>query len=133
MSLYYAQKFLYELNRDKGLQERYHADRRGALHQYELTDEEIEALVEPDIGLLFHLGVNGQILMHFAALHQIEWADYLQRMRDGITKHGPVREGVYAITGYEGVDTHTACIGQQLHAADRSGNIGTVQERVGES
>ena len=37
----------------------------------------------------------------------IEWADYLQRMRDGIEKHGPVREGVYAVTGYEGVDAHT--------------------------
>jgi len=103
MGLYYVQKFLYELNRDEGIQQQYHADRRGVLTGYELTDEEIEALVEPDIGLLFHLGVNGQILMHFAALHQIEWADYLQRMRDGIAKHGPVREGVYAMTGYKGV------------------------------
>ena len=64
----------------------------------DLTDEEIEALVGPDIGLLFHFGVNGQILMHFAAFHQIAWADYLQLMRDGITTHGPVREGVYAMT-----------------------------------
>ena len=71
---------------------------------YELTDEETRALVEPDIGLLFHLGVNGQILMHFAAFHQIEWADYLQQMRDGITTYGPVREGVYAMTGYDGVE-----------------------------
>jgi len=23
-------------------------------------------------------------------------------MRDGIAEHGPVREGVYAVTGYEG-------------------------------
>ncbi len=77
------------------------------LAPYELTDEEVEALVEPDIGLLFHFGVNGQILMHFAALHQIAWPDYLQRMRDGIAAHGPVREGVYAVTGYEGVDAYT--------------------------
>ena len=48
--------------------------------------------------------MNGQILMHFAAFHQIEWADYLQQMRDGITTYGPVREGVYAMTGYDGVD-----------------------------
>ena len=75
---------------------------------YELTDEERRALVEPDIGLLYHLGVNGQILMHFAAFHQIEWADYLQRMRDGIERHGPVREGVYAMTGYAGVDAERA-------------------------
>ena len=101
------QKFLYQLNRDQQLQDAYFADRRSVLTRYELTDDEIRALVEPDIGLLFHFGVNGQILMHFAALHQIPWAEYLQRMRDGIATHGPVREGVYAMTGYEGVDAHT--------------------------
>lgn len=98
MSLYAVQKFLYEINRSEQLQAAYTADRRAVLEPYDLTDEEIGALVEPDIGLLFHLGVNGQILMHFAAFHQIEWQDYLQRMRDGIEQHGPVREGVYAMT-----------------------------------
>lgn len=124
MSLYYVQKFLYELNRDEALQAAYAADRTAVLEPYELTDEEVRALVEPDIGLLFHLGVNGQILMHFAALHQIEWADYLQRMRDGIAEHGPVREGVYAMTGYEGVDAHAASLGQESRAVDGSGNQG---------
>ena len=113
MSLYHVQKFLYQLNRDPELQEKYRVDRRAALEPYELTDEEIEALVEPDIGLLFHLGVNGQILMHFAALHHIEWADYLQRMRDGVAEHGPVREGVYAMTGYEGTEAHAARLGHR--------------------
>ncbi len=106
MSLYYVQKFLYELNRDENLQSAYHQDRLAAVTPYQLTEEEIGALTGPDIGLLYHLGVNGQILMHFAALHQIAWADYLQLMRDGIEEHGPVREGVYAMTGYEGTDAH---------------------------
>ena len=113
MSLYYVQKFLYELNRDEGVQAAYTADRHAPLEPYDLTDEEIRALTEPDIGLLFHLGVNGQILMHFAAFHQIEWQDYLQRMRDGIEAHGPVREGVYAMTGYEGTDAHAERLGQK--------------------
>ncbi|MEM9035519.1 MAG: aromatic ring-opening dioxygenase subunit LigA [Actinomycetota bacterium] len=125
MSLYYVQKFLFELNRTPELQDRYRADRRAVLEPYELTDEETAALTEPDIGLLFHLGVNGQILMHFAALHRIEWADYLQRMRDGIAEHGPVREGVYAMTGYEGVDAHAGRLGQASNAADGSGNEGS--------
>ena len=112
MTLYQVQKFLYELNRSPELQERYHADRRAPLARFDLTEEEVEALVAPDVGKLYHLGVNGQILMHFAALHQIEWTDYLQRMRDGIAEHGPVREGVYAIAGYEGVDAHSAELGQ---------------------
>jgi len=111
VSLYYVQKFLYELNRNEGLQQQYHHDRHAVLDGFELTDEEVGALTDPDIGLLFHLGVNGQILMHFAALHQIEWQDYLQRMRDGISEHGPVREGVYAMTGYEGTDAHAANLG----------------------
>ncbi|MEM8705414.1 MAG: aromatic ring-opening dioxygenase subunit LigA, partial [Actinomycetota bacterium] len=67
MSLYYVQKFLYELNRSPELQDRYVADRHAVLEPYALTDEEITALTEPDIGLLYVLGVNGQILMHFAA------------------------------------------------------------------
>ena len=125
MSLYYVQKFLYELNRDEARQREYAADRAAAVAAYELTDEEIEALVAPDIGLLFHLGVNGQILMHFAALHGIEWGDYLQLMRDGIARHGPVREGVYAMTGYEGVDAHAATLGQTSHATDGVGTEGT--------
>ena len=102
MSLYAVQKFLYELNRSEQMQARYTADQATELAPFDLTDEETTALTGPDIGKLFHLGVNGQILMHFAAFHQIEWKDYLQRMRDGIAEHGPVREGVYAMT--TGVD-----------------------------
>jgi hypothetical protein len=128
MSLYYVQKFLFELNRDPQLQHRYQDDRdagrREVLDPYELTDEEIAALLEPDIGLLFHLGVNGQILMHFAAFHQIEWADYLQRMRDGIETHGPVREGVYAITGYEGTAAHAARLGHRAGTSEPSPSEG---------
>ena len=122
MSLYQVQKFLFSLNRDEALQREYLRDRRAVLASYELTDEEIGALVRPDIGLLYHLGVNGQILMHFAAFHHIEWNDYLQRMRDGIAAHGPVREGVYAVTGYEGTAAHAARLGQQSGtAASQSG------------
>lgn len=104
MSLYYVQKFLYQLNRDPAAQVAYREDPGAALASYELTDEEVEALTVPDIGLLYVLGVNGQILMHFAAFHQIAWADYLQQMRDGVAAYGPVREGVYAMTGFEGVE-----------------------------
>ena len=112
VSLYYVQKFLFELNRDAEFQSRYAADRHSTLAGFDLSEEEQRALVEPDIGLLFHLGVNGQILMHFAAFHSIEWQDYLQQMRDGLETHGPVREGVYAVTGYEGVEAHTTRLGR---------------------
>lgn len=99
MSLYYVQKVLYDINRDVQVQQQYRDDVDALLSNYTLTGEERDALKKPDIGLLYVLGVNGQILMHFAAFHQIEWNDYLQAMREGIIEHGDVREGVYAMTG----------------------------------
>lgn len=99
MSLYYLQKFLYELNRDELAQRRYRDEIEALLVEYELTPEEADALRQGDIGLLYVLGVNGQILMHYAAFLGIEWFDYLALMRQGVEKHGPVRDGVYAMTG----------------------------------
>jgi hypothetical protein len=98
MSLYGTQKFLYHLNRDPKVQERYRADRAGLLAEYELTDEERGAIDRGDIGLIYVLGANGQLLMHFAAYLGMPWPDYIQAMRDGVATHGPVRAGVYAMT-----------------------------------
>jgi len=99
VSLYYLQKCLYVLNRDGEAQQKFNTDPDALLAEYELTEEERAALESHDIGLLYVLGVNGQILMHFAAFLGIEWFDYLDLMRAGIEKHGPVRAGVYAMTG----------------------------------
>ena len=99
MSLYQTQKFLYNLNRDPVMQDAYRADLNTLLDNYELTGEERQALADGDIGLLYVLGVNGQILMHYAAFLGIAWFDYLDLMRKGIDQHGPVRAGVYAMTG----------------------------------
>ena len=108
MSLYQVQKLIYQLNRDPRTRERYERERDAVLAEYEFTEEEKGALAKPDIGLLYVLGVNGQLLMHFAALHRIEWTDYLERMRQGLREHGQVRDGIYAATGYEGVEAHDA-------------------------
>ena len=106
MSLYSLQKFLFELNRDELAQKKYRADLDVLLSEFDLSEDESNALREGDIGLLYVLGVNGQILMHYAAFLGIEWFDYLDLMRDGIDKHGPVRAGVYAMTG--GGDSFTS-------------------------
>ncbi len=99
MSLYQLQKFLYVLNRDENAQQQYREDLESLIGDYDLTEEEANALRDGDIGLLYVLGVNGQILMHYAAFLGIEWFDYLDLMREGIKKHGAVRAGVYAMTG----------------------------------
>ncbi|MBV8911349.1 MAG: aromatic ring-opening dioxygenase subunit LigA, partial [Gammaproteobacteria bacterium] len=65
MSLYHLQKFLYDINRDPATQGRYRADLEGLLDQYQLTPEERGALAAGDIGLIYVLGANGQLLMHY--------------------------------------------------------------------
>ena len=98
MSLYQLQKFLYDINREPRTQQEFRADRGALLARYELSDEERGALERGDVGLAYVLGANGQLLMHFAALLGMPWADYLQALRDGVARHGPVRAGVYAMT-----------------------------------
>ena len=98
MSLYQLSKLLYVLNRDDEAKARFRSDPEGLTEGYALTQEERQAILDHDVGLLYVLGVNGQILMHFAALCGIAWADYLQAMRDGVTRYGPVRAGLYAMT-----------------------------------
>jgi hypothetical protein len=97
MSLYQLSKLLFHLNRDEDLKLKFKRTPLDAIAPFGLNDDERRAVLEPDIGLLYVLGVNGQILMHFAAFNGIEWSDYLQRMRDGVKQHGPVRAGIYAM------------------------------------
>ena len=98
MSLYQLQKFLYDINRDPSAQQQYRSELERLLDRYELTAEERGAIARGDVGLIYVLGANGQLLMHFAALLGMPWAAYIQAMRDGVAKHGPVRAGVYAMT-----------------------------------
>ena len=95
MSLYYVEKLIYQLNRDPAVRTQYERDFEALLGQYELTDEERRAFREGDIGLLYVMGVNGQLLMHFAALRGYEWNAYLEAMREGERKYGSVRAGLY--------------------------------------
>ena len=98
MSLYSLQKFLYHLNRDPRVQQRYANDCEALLDEYALDAEERAAVRDGDIGKIYVLGANGQLLMHFAALVGMPWADYIEAMREGVRRHGPVRAGIYAMT-----------------------------------
>ena len=98
MSLYATQKFLFHLNRDVQVQQRFKTGRAALLADYDLSDEERAAIFDGDIGKLYVLGCNGQLLMHFAPLLGVAWADYLEAMREGVRQYGPVRAGIYAMT-----------------------------------
>ena len=97
MSLYYVQKLLYQLNRDPHVRRRFDSDLADLLAEYELTEEEQSAIADGDVGLLYVMGVNGQILMHFSALLGQQWDEYIAAMRAGIEKHGAVRGGLYTL------------------------------------
>jgi hypothetical protein len=97
MSLYYVQKLLYQLNRDPAVRKRFDASREELLAEYPLTEEERGAILRGDVGLLYVMGVNGQILMHYAALLGQPWDEYIASMRSGVEKHGPVRAGLYSM------------------------------------
>lgn len=96
MSLYALQKLLYELNRDRRVQDEFTTDREAVLARYRLSAEEAEAIRADDVGKLYILGVNGQILMHFAAWRGRNWDEYIQAMKDALAEHGQVRDGLYA-------------------------------------
>jgi len=98
MSLYQLQKFLFDINRDGGLQQQFRTDMAAVLDRYALAGEERRALETGDVGLIYVLGANGQLLMHYAAFLGMPWADYIAAMRAGVARHGPVRAGVYAMT-----------------------------------
>ena len=98
MSLYQMQKFLFDINRDPAVQRKFLAARAAVLEGYQLTSEERDAIVAGDIGLIYVLGANGQLLMHYAALLGMEWSAYIAAMREGVRKYGPVRAGLYSMT-----------------------------------
>ena len=98
MTLYSLSKLMFRLNREPELQLRFHTDAAAVADAFVLNDEERRAVLDHDIGLLYVLGVNGQLLMHFAPLVGVEWSDYLEKMRAGVKRYGPVRAGIYALT-----------------------------------
>jgi hypothetical protein len=103
MSLYYVQKLLYNLNREHSVQAQFKDNIEALMDAYKLTSDERTWLKNGDVGELYIHGVNGQILMHYAAFIGQEWDEYIQAMKDGLNKHGQVRDGIYkAVDGGDG-------------------------------
>ena len=99
MSLYGTQKFLFHLNRDPRGAEALSRRPAGAARRLRARRaKSARRSSRGDIGKLYVLGANGQLLMHFAALLGMPWADYIEAMREGVRRHGPVRAGIYAMT-----------------------------------
>lgn len=81
MSAYALNKLLREVNRNPATRERFFTDRATVAAEFDLTEEEREALVHQDIGKLYKLGVHGLILRPFTLLQQMPEPDYLAAIR----------------------------------------------------
>ena len=125
------QKFLFDINRDRGCSSSFAPTCPRCSRRYDLSAEERGALEAADIGLIYVLGANGQLLMHYAAFLGMPWADYIAAMRAGVSRHGPVRAGVYAMTTdlddkvagrmslvFAGICSHAPGITGRAHMAD---------------
>lgn len=58
MSLYAVQKVIFQLKKDKALQQAFKADANAALAGFELTDVERAALAGGDLAALYGMGVH---------------------------------------------------------------------------
>ena len=81
MSAYALNKLLREVNRNPATREHFFKDRATVATEFDLTEEEREALVHQDIGKLYKLGVHGLILRPFTLLQQMPEPDYLAAIR----------------------------------------------------
>ena len=107
------------------------------LRRYDLTAEERGAIAARDIGLLYVLGANGQLLMHYAAFLGMPWADYIAAMRTGVRQiragaRGPVshddgdgREGGGRMSlVFAGIASHAPGITGRAHLVDAGDRAG---------
>ena len=89
MSLYAMQKFLFELNREPPgaattMRPAATPASGTARRLFARRTRSARPSTAGDIGKLYVLGCNGQLLMHFAPLLGLPWADYIAAMREGV-------------------------------------------------
>ena len=81
MSAYALNKLLREVNRNPVTRERFFSNRAAVAAEFDLTDDERQALVHQDIGALKRFGAHGLILRPFTILQNISEPDYLSAIR----------------------------------------------------
>ena len=81
VSLYQVQKLLFHVNRDRQVRARYLDQREGLVAEYQLTEEERRAVLEPDFHALYGMGVHSLLLAPLAATLGVSFPDYLATLR----------------------------------------------------
>ena len=82
MSLYQVQKLVQAVNRDADSRTRFLESRESVAGEFELTDDERDALVHMKIGDLYDMGVHPLLLRPFTIIHGVSEPDYLKAIRE---------------------------------------------------
>jgi hypothetical protein len=82
MSLYQVQKLLFNIHNDLGLRARFLAEAATVMADYKLAENESEALLAKDMGVLYRLGVNPGLLVQCANITGVNTQDYLRQIRE---------------------------------------------------
>lgn len=81
MSLYQVQKLVQAVNRDAESRTRFLESRESFAGEFELTDDERDALVHMKICDLYDMGVHPLLLRPFTIIHGVSEPDYLKAIR----------------------------------------------------
>ena len=82
MSLYEVQKLVQSVNRDPESRTRFMASRETFAKEFELTNDERDALVHMNIHDLYDMGVHPLLLRPFTIIHGVSEPDYLKAIRE---------------------------------------------------
>jgi hypothetical protein len=80
MSLFGMQKFIYELKKDKALQQSFKSDAEGAMATFALSAEEKTALRDGDLVGLYRRGVHPLLLAPYSRFMGISRPNYKEQL-----------------------------------------------------
>jgi len=80
MSAYQVQKLLFNLHNDLELKQKYRESPEEVLEKYDLTDGELKALTEPDVGSLYRMGTHTYLLWAYGALMGVKPEVYFKQI-----------------------------------------------------
>ena len=83
MDRYYVQKFLFNLYNDLELRKSYKSDPKEVLKGYDLTEPEIKALLDLDVGTLYRMGSHTFLLWQFGRIMDVKPEVYFKQIRGG--------------------------------------------------
>lgn len=95
MSVYQVNKLLYMTDNDAAVRKRIKEEPESALKEFQLTDEEREALISGAVGKLYQMGVHTFLLNHLQRyeLFGVNRDNYLERIRVGMDYDPRFEEG----------------------------------------